>query len=65
MTKTINLLQARKQRDRATRRAQGDANAARFGEAKPVTELRRAETARQDRLHAAHRLDQDSGQGDD
>ena len=65
MTKTINLRQARKQRDRAARRAQGDANAARFGEAKPVTRLRMAETTRQNHLHAAHQLDHDAGQGDD
>ncbi|WP_295047701.1 DUF4169 family protein [uncultured Paracoccus sp.] len=57
MTKIINLRQARKQRDRDARRATGDANAARFGEAKPLRNARAAEAERSERRLDAHRRD--------
>ena len=43
MTKIINLRQARKQRARDDKRSAGDANAAKFGEAKPLRDARQAE----------------------
>ena len=60
MTKIINLRQARKQRDRDTKRAAGDANAARFGEAKILRDARQAETDRATRALDAHRRDDDA-----
>ncbi len=57
MTKIINLRQARKQRARDDKRASGDANAAKFGEAKPLRDARQAEADRSARIHDAHRLD--------
>lgn len=57
MTKIINLRQARKQRGRDARRAAGDANAARFGEAKPLRDARQAEADRAERVLQAHRRD--------
>ncbi|MDQ1899057.1 DUF4169 family protein [Paracoccus sp. WLY502] len=57
MTKTINLRQARKQRDRDAKRAAGDANAAKFGEAKPLRKARQAEADRAERVLQAHRRD--------
>lgn len=63
MTKIINLRQARKQRDRDTKRAAGDANAAKFGEAKPLRQAREAEADRAARAHEAHRRE-DGQQGD-
>lgn len=55
MTKIINLRQARKQRDRAAKRATGDANAAKFGEARPARDARQAEADRAARALDAHR----------
>ena len=57
MTKIINLRQARKQRGRDAKRAAGDANAARFGEAKPLRDARQAEADRAARALDAHRRD--------
>ncbi|WEF25613.1 DUF4169 family protein [Paracoccus sp. S3-43] len=57
MTQIINLRQARKQRDRDARRVAGDANAVKFGEAKPLRELRQAEAERAGRRLDAHRRD--------
>lgn len=57
MTKVTNLRQARKQRDRDKKRTLGDANAARFGEAKPLRDARKAEADRADRAHDAHKRD--------
>ena len=57
MTKIINLRQTRKQRARDAKRATGDANAARFGEAKPFRDARQAEADRTDRVLDAHRRD--------
>ncbi|MBM3606690.1 MAG: DUF4169 family protein [Alphaproteobacteria bacterium] len=57
MTRIINLRQARKQRARDERRAEGDNNAARFGEAKPLRDARKAEAERVERKHDAHRRD--------
>lgn len=55
MTKIINLRQARKLRDRDAKRMAGDANAARFGEAKPLRDARQAEADRAAHLLEAHR----------
>ena len=63
MTKIINLRQARKQRDRAAKRATGDANAAKFGEARPAREARQSETDRAARALDAHRRDDVSADG--
>lgn len=52
MARVINLRTARKQRDRDQKRSEADASAAKHGEAKPVTDLRKA-LAEQD----ARRLD--------
>lgn len=57
MTKVVNLRQARKQRERADLRAQGDANAAKYGEAKAPRKAREAEASRSERAHEAHRRD--------
>lgn len=57
MSRIINLRQARKQRDRATRRAEADANAARHGEAKPQRELRKARAEQAERNHQGHRIE--------
>ncbi|SNR50712.1 DUF4169 family protein [Paracoccus sediminis] len=63
MSKIINLRLARKQRDRDGRRAEGHANAAKSGEAKPVRDIRKAETARAAKVLDAHRRD-DGPDGD-
>ncbi|TBN43762.1 DUF4169 family protein [Paracoccus subflavus] len=57
MTKIINLRQARKQHHRDAKRAAGDANAAKFGEAKPARDARQAEADRAARALDAHRRD--------
>lgn len=57
MTKITNLRQARKQRDRDAKRAAGDANAAKYGEAKPLREARQAEADRAEQVLQAHRRD--------
>ncbi|WP_410218973.1 DUF4169 family protein [Paracoccus sp. (in: a-proteobacteria)] len=57
MTSIVNLRQARKQRERAQRRAAGDANAARHGEVKSLREVRQAEAERAARQHEGHRAD--------
>lgn len=57
MTKIVNLRQIRKQRGRDDKRAQGDANAAKYGEASPARDARRAETERAERLHDSHKRD--------
>lgn len=57
MTKIVNLRQARKQRERAERRAEGDANAARHGEPRALRQARDSEEQRAARVHEAHRRD--------
>jgi len=57
MARVINLRTARKQRDRDTKRAEGDANAAKHGEAKPVTGLRKALAEQDARKLDGHRKD--------
>lgn len=57
MSKPINLRQVRKQRGRDEKRAKGDANAAKFGEARHVQVVRRAEDERAGRAHDAHKRD--------
>ena len=67
MTTVINLRQARKDRDRADKRAKGDANAAKFGRSKAQRQAEADAAAR-----AARHLDQhmlgpdrrDDGDGD-
>ena len=63
MTRIINLRQARKQRDRDAKRATGDANAARFGEAKPLRAARQAEADRASRSHDGHQVEKDGEDG--
>lgn len=57
MTKIVNLRQARKDRARAEKRAAGDANSVKFGEAKAQKNLRKAETERATRALEAHRTE--------
>ena len=57
MSKPVNLGQYRKQRARQEKRAQGDANAVKFGEAKHLRKAREGETLRATRLHEAHKRD--------
>lgn len=57
MTRIINLRQARKSRARDAKRAEGSANAARFGEAKPLRDARAAEADRAARVLDAHRAE--------
>lgn len=57
MTKIVNLRQARKQRGRDEKRAEGNANAAKFGEAKPLRDARKAEAERATRAHDGHQRD--------
>lgn len=57
MSKPINLRQVRKQRGRDEKRAKGDANAAKFGEARYQQGIRRAEHDRAERAHDAHKRD--------
>ncbi len=59
MTRIINLRRERKSRDRAAKRAEGDAAAARHGEAKPLRQARQAEQDRAARILDAHRTDDD------
>lgn len=51
----INLRQARKTRDRGEKRAQADANAAKFGRTKAEKVRNKAEADRADRAHDGHR----------
>ncbi|MDN5567217.1 MAG: DUF4169 family protein [Paracoccus sp. (in: a-proteobacteria)] len=57
MARVINLRTARKQRDRDTKRTEGDANAAKHGEAKPVADLRKALAEQDARKLDGHRTD--------
>ena len=60
MARIINLRQARKQQTRDRKRADGDANAARHGEAKADRKAREAEDARAARVLDAHARDDDA-----
>lgn len=51
----INLRQARKTRERAEKRAHGDANAAKFGRSKTEKQHIKAEAERAARQHEGHR----------
>lgn len=57
MNKPVNLRQHRKQHARQEKRAQGDANAAKFGETKHQRKARDSEAQRVTRLHEAHKRD--------
>lgn len=57
MARVINLRTARKQRDRDQKRSEADASAARHGEAKPVTDLRKALAEQDARRLDGHRTD--------
>ena len=59
MSKIINLRQVRKQQARDRKRAEGDAGAAKSGEARAARDARRAEAQRAGRALDAHRLDTD------
>lgn len=57
--KPINLRQARKDRERARKRAAGDANAAKFGRSKGEVSLADARARKARRDLDAHRVDRD------
>jgi hypothetical protein len=57
MTEVINLRQARKHRARDDKRAKGDANAAKFGESKPLRDARKSEAERVAKQFEAHKRD--------
>lgn len=57
MSKLVNLRQFRKQRTRDDKRARGDANAVKSGEAQRIRRLREVEARRAERAHDAHRRD--------
>ena len=57
MTRVINLRTARKQRDRDHKRSEADASAAKHGEAKPVSDLRKALAEQDARRLDGHRTD--------
>lgn len=57
MADILSLSRARKDRDRASRRAKADANAARFGRSKTQKARDKAEADRAERTLDAHRRD--------
>lgn len=57
MSKIVNLRTIRKQKDRDRKRSEGDASAARHGEAPALREAREAEAARAARALEGHRTD--------
>lgn len=57
MSRIINLRQMRKQKARDENRAQADANAAKFGEAKAPRVTRKANQDRDARILDAHKRD--------
>lgn len=61
MAKIINLRTARKARKRAEARAEGRANAARFGAPKAERDRLSQERALSDRRHESHRRDDEDG----
>lgn len=58
MAEVVNLNKARKARDRAARRAEADANAARFGRTKAEKDLEKARADKSARDLEAHRRDE-------
>ncbi|WP_444668311.1 DUF4169 family protein [Cereibacter changlensis] len=57
MAKVVNLTQARKARDRATKRAEADANAAKFGRTKAERDLEQAQADKARAALDAHKRD--------
>ena len=57
MAKVVNLTQARKARDRAAKRAEADANAAKFGRSKAQRALEEAEAEKARAALDAHKRD--------
>lgn len=57
MAKVVNLTQARKARDRAAKRAEADANAAKFGRTKAERDLEQAQADKARAALDAHRRD--------
>lgn len=58
MAKVVNLTQARKARDRAAKRAEADANAAKFGRSKAERDLEQAQADKARAALDAHMRDQ-------
>lgn len=59
MAKVVNLREARKARERAARRAEGDANAAKFGRTKAERQMEEARAAKARAFLDGHRLQPD------
>ncbi|MBT9383688.1 DUF4169 family protein [Pseudooceanicola sp. CBS1P-1] len=59
MSSVTNLNQFRKQKARAEKRAQGDANAAKFGRSKAERQKAEAEERQAERRLDGHRLERD------
>lgn len=57
MGEVVNLNKARKARERAAKRAEADANAAKFGRSKAEKDLNTARGEKSARDHDAHRRD--------
>ena len=58
MAKPVNLREARKARERAAARAQGDANAAKFGRSKAERDLEAARAEKARNALDAHRREE-------
>ena len=65
MTEIVNLNRFRKERARAARRAEGDANAAKFGRTKAERDLDTARAEKSARDHAGHARDAHARDADD
>ena len=61
MAEPVNLNRFRKEKARATRRAEADANAVKFGRTKAERDLEKARAAKSARDLAAHRREPDGG----
>jgi len=59
MTEIVNLNRFRKEKARAARRAEGDANAAKFGRTRAERDLDTARAEKSARDHAGHARDAD------
>ncbi len=59
MAEIVNLNRFRKERARAARRAEGDANAAKFGRTKAERDLDRVRAEKSARDHAGHARETD------
>lgn len=62
MSNTVNLKQARKEKTRSEKRAQGDANALKFGQSKSDKQKALAEMKLAQARFQAHKIDRSDGQ---